>query len=195
MRWTAPAVECHPDGKGQLVRGCPYRNSKHGAGPTFVLLSSARHQDVPPDAAAPVRESCSLLQPAVSLTTQQACSAGGTGRQYYVASLHKPTPVDSQEEAAASQSAAATANGALPGSFQAPAGFVLKGPRSRELCFECEHAMCLGWSTWRLRFSERLHALPEACSLSKGGAVRTPQVANNCCQPSYCHHRTAAHYH
>ncbi len=44
-----------------------------------------------------------------------------------MASLHKPTPVDSQEEAAASQSAAATANGALPGSFQAPAGFVLKG--------------------------------------------------------------------
>ena len=42
-------------------------------------------------------------------------------------SLHKPTPVDSQEEAAASQSAAAIANGALPGSFQAPAGFVLKG--------------------------------------------------------------------
>ncbi len=48
-------------------------------------------------------------------------------------SLHKPTPVDSQEEAAASQSAAATANGALPGGFQAPAGFVLKGVPSTHL--------------------------------------------------------------
>ena len=48
-------------------------------------------------------------------------------------SLHKANPLDSQEEAA-SQSASASANGALSGGFQAPAGFVLKGVLSKDMC-------------------------------------------------------------
>ena len=50
-----------------------------------------------------------------------------------MASLHRPTPVDTQE-AAASQSAAAAADNSLPGGFQAPAGFVLKGVLLHVLC-------------------------------------------------------------
>ena len=54
--------------------------------------------------------------------------AGVAGKHYYVVSMHAPSPVDAQEEAANRlQATAASSDRALPGSFQAPAGFVLKG--------------------------------------------------------------------
>ena len=60
--------------------------------------------------------------------TDHPCCAGAAGKHYYVVSMHAPSPADAQEEAANRLPAAAAASDrALPGSFQAPAGFVLKG--------------------------------------------------------------------
>ena len=60
--------------------------------------------------------------------------AGAAGKHYYVVCMHAPSPVDLQKEAAnRSETAAAASNRALPGSFQAPAGFVLKGAACHEL--------------------------------------------------------------
>ena len=59
--------------------------------------------------------------------------AGVAEKQYYVVRMHASSPVDAQEEAAnRAQAGAAASDRALPGSFQAPAGFVLKGAACHE---------------------------------------------------------------
>ena len=102
-----------------------------------------------------------------------------------MASLHKPTPVDSQEEAAASQSAAATANGALPGGFQAPAGFVLKGVPSAVLAMTLCIALCMGWGGWLLMTMHTLHS----ALLSRGESRDIPSsecvLTHNACFGSW----------
>ena len=50
----------------------------------------------------------------------------GTGRQYYVLSLPRPSPLRDHDEAAA-QTPAPTAPRSAGGQFEAPPGFVLRG--------------------------------------------------------------------
>ena len=71
--------------------------------------------------------------------------AGVAGKHCYVVSIHAPSPVDAQEETAnRAQTVAPASDRAMPGNFQAPAGFVLKGAArhnflrlSNSLCLRC----------------------------------------------------------
>ncbi len=80
--------------------------------------------------------------------------AGAAGRQYYVVSLHKPNPVDAQADRAdAWQGSAAASDGNLPSSFQAPAGFVLKGGASYSHSLSLQALLHHGVSYGRLGIS------------------------------------------
>ena len=56
-----------------------------------------------------------------------ACVAGASGKRFYAVALHQPSPLDAQAAAPDQAAQSGAKAGAPAGSFEAPAGFVLKG--------------------------------------------------------------------